>query len=100
MLYAIWYHLYDLKNVKNNHGGLFSPGTLLKVTLRHRCFSRFLNCANGTKYKPSVNSHSAQHTKEVKIKHWFLPTILILRSGKGKWRNCRVANEQSYFNMN
>ena len=22
MLCAIWYHLYDLKNVKNTHGGL------------------------------------------------------------------------------
>ena len=25
------------------------PATLLKVTLLHGCFSRFLNCANGTK---------------------------------------------------
>ena len=22
MLYAIWYHLYNLKNVKNTHGGV------------------------------------------------------------------------------
>ena len=25
------------------------PATLLKVTLLHGCFSRFLNCTNGTK---------------------------------------------------
>ena len=32
----------------------FKPATLLKVTLLHRCFSRFLNCTNGTK---SYNYH-------------------------------------------
>ena len=40
---AIWYHLYNLKNVK------LKPATLLKLALLHVCFSRFLNCANGTK---------------------------------------------------
>ena len=34
----------QFKNVKSTHGGV-----LLKVTLLHGCFSRFLNCANGTK---------------------------------------------------
>ena len=37
---AIWYHLYNLKSVKN---------TLLKVKLLQGCFSRFLSCTNGTK---------------------------------------------------
>ena len=37
---AIWYHLYNLKNVKNTHG---EPASLLKLTLLHECFSRFLN---------------------------------------------------------
>ena len=32
---AIWYHLYNLKNLKNNHGGVL--------------FFTFFNCANGTK---------------------------------------------------
>ena len=27
------------------------PTTLLKVTLLHGCFSRFLNCTNGTKLR-------------------------------------------------
>ena len=27
------------------------PATLLKVTLLHGCFSRFLNCTNGTKLR-------------------------------------------------
>ena len=44
MLCAIWQHLYNLKNVKNTHGGVlllvkFQPATLLKVTLLHGCFS-------------------------------------------------------------
>ena len=54
---AIWYHLCNLKNVKNAHGGVLplvvklqvKLATLLKVTFLHGCFSRFLNCANGTK---------------------------------------------------
>ena len=44
MFCAIWYHLYNLKNVKNTYGGV-----LLFVTILHGCFSRFLNCTNGTK---------------------------------------------------
>ena len=42
MFCAIWYHLYNLKNV-------LKTATLLKVTQLHGCFSRFLNCTNGTK---------------------------------------------------
>ena len=57
MLCAIWYHLYNLKNVKNTHGGVLlliklqpkKRATLLKVTLLDVCFSRFLNCTNDTK---------------------------------------------------
>ena len=54
---AIWDHLYNLKNVKSTHGGVLilvkvaglKPPTLLKLTLLPGCFSRFLNCTNGTK---------------------------------------------------
>ena len=45
MLWAIWYHLYNLKNMKNT---LLKPATLLKVALLHECFERFLHFANGT----------------------------------------------------
>ena len=43
MLCAIWYHYYNLKNVKNNHGVVLLflkliPATLLKVKLLHGCF--------------------------------------------------------------
>ena len=41
---AIWYHLNNLKNVKNTHGRvliLVQPATILKLTLLHECFSRF-----------------------------------------------------------
>ena len=43
---AIRYHLYNLKNLKNIHGG-----ALLKVTLLHECLSRFLDFTNGTKLR-------------------------------------------------
>ena len=57
MLSAIWNHLNRSKNVKNAHGRLL---LLFKLqasvciftqsnTLLHECFSRFFNCANGTK---------------------------------------------------
>ena len=36
MLCVIWYHLYNLKNVKTTHGGMF-----LLVTLLHGCFTYF-----------------------------------------------------------
>ena len=48
-LWVIWYHLCNFKNVKSTHGGVLLLAklqltTLLKVTLLHGCFSRFLNC--------------------------------------------------------
>ena len=53
---AIWHHLYNLKNVKNTHGGVLILVKLqLKLTLLHGCFARFLICINGTK------SHKASH---------------------------------------
>ena len=48
MLCAIWYHLYNLKNVKNVHA------ILLNVILLHGRFPSFLNCANGTKSRNTV----------------------------------------------
>ena len=41
-----WYHLYNLKNVKNNHGGVLL--LVLKITPPW-VFSCFSNCTNGTK---------------------------------------------------
>ena len=52
---AIWYHLYNLKNVKNTHGGVLILVNFTKLTLLHGCFSCFLNCMNGTKL------HNASH---------------------------------------
>ena len=45
-----WCHLNNLKNQKNTHEGvLVLVATLLKVTLLHGCFSRFLSCTNSAK---------------------------------------------------
>ena len=64
---AIWYHLYNLKNVKNTHGGvlIIVPATLLKLTLLHGCFSRFLNCTNVTKSR--IASHIVKAFNCLKI---------------------------------
>ena len=50
MLCGIWYHLHSLKNVKNTHAGVLLL-VWIKVTLLHGCFSHFLNCTNGTKWR-------------------------------------------------
>ena len=54
MLCAIWYHLYNLKTLKNTHGGVLLLVKLQseacnftrKLTLPYKCF---LNYINGTK---------------------------------------------------
>ena len=58
---AIWYHLYNLKKRENTHGGVLLLVTLLKVTHLHGCFSRFLNCPNGTESRKA--SHKEYVTK-------------------------------------
>ena len=62
---AIWYHLCNLKSVKNTNGGVLILVKLqasLKLTLLYGCFSRFLNCLNATKSRNapqmSVTAHS------------------------------------------
>ena len=69
MLCAIWYHLYNVKNVKNTYGGVLlfvklQAASLLKVTLIQGCVSRFLNCTNGTKSRQA--SRSLNHLDNVK----------------------------------
>ena len=54
----------QFKKRENIHGGVLLlvklQATLLKVTLLIGCFSRFLNCTNGTK------SRNASHIKNLK----------------------------------
>ena len=52
MFCTIWYHLDDLKNVKNTHGGV-----KLKAFSLHRCFSRFLNLVNLVNLSSSNQSY-------------------------------------------
>ena len=49
MLCAIWYHLYNLKNVKNTHGGVLLLVNFTKSNTPPWVFSGFLNCKNGNK---------------------------------------------------
>ena len=53
---TIWYHLYNLKNVKNTYGGVLllaklqvSACNFTKSNTPRWVLSRFLNCTNGTK---------------------------------------------------
>ena len=48
MLCAICYHLYNLKDMKKHPWKDAPFSRVLKVALLHACFSRFLNCTNGT----------------------------------------------------
>ena len=90
---AIWYHLYNLRNVKNTHGGVLLSVKLqvkacnFTVTLFHGCFSRFLNCKNGTKTRKAIYYH--QHyfhchyyfnvnVGNINKWYWFKSSLIIL----------------------
>ena len=45
---AIWYHLYNLKNVKNNHGRVLLLVKLQALLLKVTLIPRFLNCTNSS----------------------------------------------------
>ena len=56
MYRVIWYHLRDLKNVKNGHGGVLllvklqaSAGNFTISNTAQWVFFTILNCTNGTK---------------------------------------------------
>ena len=56
MLWAMWYHLYNFKNVKNTHGGVLLLVELqalacnfTKSNILLGRFLGFLYCTNGTK---------------------------------------------------
>ena len=56
MLCAIWYHLYNLKNVENTHGGVLPLVKLQDLACKFAksdsamdVFRVFLYCTNGTK---------------------------------------------------
>ena len=40
---------------------MLKPATLLKVTVLHGCFSRFLNCKNGTKSRKTSHMMMTPH---------------------------------------
>ena len=52
ILCAIWFHLYNLKNVKNIHRGTLSP----------LVFSCFLDCTNGTKLRNTTTMTEPENT--------------------------------------
>ena len=76
MFCAIWYHLYNLKNVKNSHGGVI---LLVKLAVLRSCFSCFLNCTNGTKLrKASHMIYWPLNTLLEKLKNVFEISVKVL----------------------
>ena len=73
-LCGIWYHFHHLKNVENTHGGVLL--LVLKVTLRLGCFSRFLNCTNGTKLRNALQMAKAVSILGVSMMNALYPFII------------------------
>ena len=74
-LCGIWYHLHNLKTVKNTY-----EGVLLLVTLFHGCFSRFLNATNGTK------SRKALHIETIILTFTLVHGIYLFKVNNGNTR--------------
>ena len=83
---AIWYHLYNFKNVKNAHGGMLllvklqASATLLKLTLLHVHFS----CFKWNKWYQIVQRITYYESDLVK-KDWLKCNQTFLVNSKEKW---------------
>ena len=64
--------------MKNTHGEVLLLVT--KVTFFHGCFSRFLNCTNGTKLHKTLDKHSRIQSKSDCV-HWGHGSEDILKNG-------------------
>ena len=73
---AIMYHLYNKKKREKRswRSVTFKPATLLKVTLLHGFFLRFLNCINGMK------SRKTSHIKPLQLQEMPQCSLVLLPS--------------------
>ena len=67
---AIWYHLYNIKNVKNIHGAVLLLGNFTKSNTTPWVFFTFLNCTNGTKSSAFRSTFCRNVPRKMK---WFRP---------------------------
>ena len=67
---AIWYHLYNIKNLKNTHGGVLLLGNFTKSNTPPWVFFTFLNCTNGTKSCTFRSTFCRNVPRKMK---WFWP---------------------------
>ena len=111
---AIWYHLYNLKNVKNTHGGvLLVACNFTKANIPPWVFLKsFLNCTNGTKRITNVSSTSVSQiiwfNKPITIdnntifSNYFSQKILITLESffedNGRFKNCFDFNAEHNLN--
>ena len=76
------------------HGGMLQPATLLKVSLLHGCFSRILNCINGTKSRNASQMiqifHGFANFNLLKLFNSFLANVRIFYPLK-------TAEKQEFF---
>ena len=79
---AIWYHLYNLKNLKNTNGGVpllvklqASACNFTEINTPPRVFFSFLNCTNGADLVPN----GTKLTSYSQYLHYMVP-IMMLRS--------------------
>ena len=81
MLCTIWHHLYSSKIMKNTHGVLL---LLVYVTLLRGCFSRFLNCTNGTKSRNASQMNIRMFRKCSLSHHFFFecPLLILLQTSE------------------
>ena len=78
MFYAIWYHLYNLKNVKYTHEGV------LRSYTPQWCFSRFLNYIQGTKSRNAshINIYCVKYAR-TRAFSW-LVSLVIRKKGESQ----------------
>ena len=79
---TIWYHLHNLKNVKNTHERVLT--LLLKVIFLHGCFTCFLNCTNVTKSRKASQI-------EGQLLHLIVP-IVCVRENNGSCTDGSIRN--------
>ena len=77
MFYVIWYHLYNLKNVKNTHGGMLR----LESNTPPWVFSRFFNCTNVTKSRNASRMCGERHIPVFGHSETIRPDIHLHKSG-------------------
>ena len=91
-LLPVYVRLRALRDFKFSFAFIINPATLLKVKLLHGCFSRFLNCANGTKLC------NASHINVTYTWDWLVPYIINQNISCRNLENCKTNTQETKWN--